>query len=122
MNNKQNFGRKGEEVAAQYLVAKGLTVLEKNWIVRHLEADLICLDDDVLVIVEVKSRTSDIPPNPGEGLTRTKCKNLIRLAGIYMEQNNHEKVRFDLIWIIWSGKSYEVRHQPDAFFSHDYLS
>jgi putative endonuclease len=122
MNNKQNFGRKGEEVAAQYLVSKGLTVVEKNWTVRHLEADLICLDDDVLVIVEVKSRTNDIPPNPGEGLTRNKCKNLIRLAGIYMEQKGYEKVRFDLIWIVRSGNSYEVRHQPDAFFSHDYLS
>ncbi|MBQ0006020.1 MAG: YraN family protein, partial [Alistipes sp.] len=60
MTDRKNVGRAGEDSALQFLLGKGLTLMERNWRHRHLEVDLIMLGDDGVHIVEVKSRTAPI--------------------------------------------------------------
>ena len=48
------LGEYGEEKVNRYLLDMGYTVLERNWRVGHRELDFVCLDGEVLVVVEVK--------------------------------------------------------------------
>ena len=56
MAKHNELGKKGEEIAAQYLSEKGYEILERNWRNRHKEIDIIAKDGNELVIVEVKTR------------------------------------------------------------------
>ncbi len=58
------MGRKGEDLAAEYLSSKGYRILERNWRWSRAEADIIAMDGEVLVFVEVKTRTSDYFGSP----------------------------------------------------------
>ena len=53
------LGEYGEEKVNRYLLDMGYTVLERNWRVGHRELDFVCLDGEVLVVVEVKTRADD---------------------------------------------------------------
>jgi len=58
MAKHNEFGKQGEELAAQFLMEKGYEILERNWRNRHKEIDIIAKDGEELVIVEVKTRKS----------------------------------------------------------------
>ena len=70
-------GQKGEEMAANYLVEKGYSILEKNWRFKNLEADIIALTSKILVIAEVKTRKSNYFGEPETFVTKQKqsCNN-----------------------------------------------
>ena len=51
-----NVARKGEMEAEKYLAELGYSIVERNWYHRHKEIDLVAIDNDELVVVEVKSR------------------------------------------------------------------
>ena len=55
---RTRLGRRGEDMAAEYLSASGWPILERNWRCREGEADIIAYDPtaDALVVVEVKTR------------------------------------------------------------------
>lgn len=53
------LGEFGEEKVNRYLLDMGYMVLERNWRVGHRELDFVCLDGEVLVVVEVKTRADD---------------------------------------------------------------
>jgi putative endonuclease len=79
MKNRQ-LGRYGEDVAAEYLEKIGMEVVERNWRCREGEIDIVALEGDVLVIVEVKTRTGHGAGHPLEAVTRQKVARLRRLA------------------------------------------
>ena len=56
---EKSLGRYGEDVAARYLQDAGLVLIDRNWRGRSGEVDLVALDGAILVICEVKTRTSD---------------------------------------------------------------
>ena len=58
MRAKDGLGAYGEQVAAAHLVASGMTVLERNWRCPQGEIDIVARDGDVLVVCEVKTRSS----------------------------------------------------------------
>ncbi|MDP2775741.1 MAG: YraN family protein [Nocardioides sp.] len=78
--SKQAVGAYGEAVAARHLAEKGLRVLERNWRCDEGEIDLVLRDGDVLVVCEVKTRTSDACGSPNEAVTQDKLDRLRRLA------------------------------------------
>lgn len=79
MNNRQK-GAIGEKQALDYLIKKGYKFIDKNWhYSKNAEIDLIMKDDDTLVFVEVKKRSSLAFGHPFEAITKAKIKN-IRLA------------------------------------------
>lgn len=100
MNNKE-LGKKGEELAAEYLAKHGFKILETNKHFSKLcEADIIALDKGVLVVVEVKTRRTNFLGSPLEAITKTKLQNLKTGLFSYLRENpKYKKFRIDAIAI-----------------------
>lgn len=95
-------GKQGEQLAANALIAKGYRILERNWRSKHLEIDLIAMDEDILVFIEVKTRNDLRYGDPYEAIDWKKEKKLARAANAYMKQINHRSdIRFDIVSIVY---------------------
>jgi putative endonuclease len=57
VNPKDDLGRSGEQVAAEYLERAGLRVLDRNWRSATGEIDIVAVERRVLVVCEVKTRS-----------------------------------------------------------------
>ena len=102
----------GEDKAVAYLEEKGYVVLDRNWRLKHRELDIVCLKDEWLVVVEVKTRL--VPEErPGELLNLKKRENIRRAADAYVRAKGiRSEVRFDLVLV--TGESLEIEHMEDA--------
>ncbi|MCB0617128.1 MAG: YraN family protein [Saprospiraceae bacterium] len=111
-------GEWGEQLAARFLEDKGLRILERNWRFSRAEIDLIAEEGEVLVFVEVKTRTSDYFGPPERFVSARKRQLLADAAAVYCEKRDHSgEVRFDVVAILLkAGRAPELRHLPDAFF------
>ena len=117
MAEHNDFGKKGEEIAAGYLSKKGYTILDKNWRLGRNELDLVARDGKVIVVVEVKSRHSVYFGEPETAVTRDKQRLLIRAANAYIRfKNIREEVRFDIVSIVVAGEQEKINHIQDAFY------
>lgn len=118
MAEHNESGTHGEELAVAFLKKNGYTVLETNWRHQHLEADIIAVFKDLVVIVEVKTRSGNFFGEPETFVTRQKKKNLQTAANAYIQSKHLDmEVRFDIISITL-GKSLEqarINHIEDAF-------
>lgn len=116
MAKHNDFGKLGEEIAANYLMEKGYEILECNWRNIHKEIDIIARDGKFLVIVEVKTRQTDEYGNPDIAVTRKKQRMLIAAANAYIMRNRLDiETRFDIISIIFSDGEPVIDHVEDAF-------
>jgi putative endonuclease len=82
-------GNKGEEIACSYLRKHGYEILERNFLIRGGEIDIIAEDDGYLVFVEVKTRYSHDFGLPVESITPWKIKHLLKTAQIYLMKINY---------------------------------
>ena len=107
------LGRKGEEQAAAWYAEHGYTVLERNWRCAQGEIDLLCSLGSVLVVCEVKTRTTGAHGAPFESVPRMKQLRLRRLVVAYLRSygGRYDEVRFDVASIL--GATLEV--MEDAF-------
>lgn len=83
MRAKDAVGQRGEALAARYLEDSGLHVIDRNWRCGDGEIDIVALDGDVLVVVEVKTRTSLDYGHPFEAITEPKLQRLYRLSAAW---------------------------------------
>ncbi|MFB9863222.1 YraN family protein [Rufibacter immobilis] len=116
MAHNTHLGKMGEHAAEAYLQAQGYLVLEKNFRYKRAEVDLIAAKEKMLVLVEVKTRSSHQYGYPEEAVSERK-ENLLRLAADYyieLHQWQHD-VRFDVISILWRHGQPEILHIEDAF-------
>lgn len=113
------FGKHGESEAKKFLCDQGYQILETNWRFKHWEVDIIAKDIDVLVFVEVKSRTSLAFGEPFSFVNHKKQKNLIKVAEAYLKISGYEgDIRFDIVSIcILNNKKKDVQLIKDAFWS-----
>ena len=110
------LGKQGEQIALCFLQKKGFKILDTNW--RHIryEIDIIALDNDFLVFVEVKTRSTLKFGFPDESVNFSKEKMLIEAAEIYLEKKDlYNEVRFDIVSVIKNEKEERVYHIVDAF-------
>lgn len=113
---KQEKGKKGEQMAADYLRSKGYQILETNWRMGHLEVDIIATGANMLVFVEVKTRATNAFGEPEVFVDLAKQRHLIRAANIYIGKNGIDKeVRFDIISVILNEGVKSIKHIEDAF-------
>lgn len=117
--SRRELGRLGEEEAARYLQLQGLTVIERNWRCREGEIDLVVLDDtgDCLVVVEVKTRSSELFGRPVEAVTPVKARRLRVLAARWLADHPiaTSRVRIDVIGVLCrSGGVVEIEHLRDV--------
>lgn len=118
MGQHNDLGKKGEEIALKFIEKKGCRVLEVNWRYRKSEIDIIAMDGEVLIFIEVKSRSSDYFGRPETFVDQRKQELIVDGAQAYMEEVGHEwEVRFDIISILFHNEVYQsVEHLKDAFF------
>ncbi len=111
-----NTGRKGESIAVQYLKSQGFRILETNWRNGHDEIDIIALDENELVIVEVKTLSSEYFGYPEEAVNKKKQNFLIRATQAYVDQNEIDlEIRYDIVSIYLNEQSHKIYHIKDAF-------
>ena len=109
-------GRKGESIAARYLKSQGFQILETNWRNGHDEIDMIALDENELVIVEVKTLSSEYFGYPEEAVHKRKQNFLIRATQAYVDQNEIDlEIRYDIVSIYLKEQSHKIYHIKDAF-------
>ena len=81
MRAKDILGSRGEELAAHYLISQGLHIIDRNWRCPEGEIDLVAVDGATLVIVEVKTRTSEDFGHPFKAVSADKLQRLHLLCG-----------------------------------------
>ena len=118
MTKKQDLGRKGEDFATDYLEKQGYVIQERNWRYSKAEIDIICKKEDVLIFVEVKTKSYDYYGKPEESVTPFKERLIIDAANRYMEITGHDwEIRFDIIALLTDKeKEFSLEHFKDAFF------
>lgn len=114
----RELGARGEDAAVRFLYMRGYEILERNWVCKAGEADIIARDGNALVFVEVKTRASIEMGFPSEAVNSEKRDRYERIALLYMQDFNEVDipVRFDVISIVVSGKDKAlIRHHINAF-------
>ncbi len=84
MAKKDGVGRYGERVALRHVVSRGWQVLDTNWRGKDGELDIVALDGDVLVVIEVKTRSGHGFGHPAEAVTPRKLARIKRLTGQWL--------------------------------------
>ncbi len=118
MADHNKLGNEGETVAANYLANNGYALLERNWRFGKYEIDIIAETSEFLVIVEVKSRSTETWEHPKDAITNKKIRFLVDATEAYILEHDIDKeVRFDVISTIPTPKEWNIEHIEDAFKS-----
>lgn len=109
------LGRYGETVAARYLQERGMVLLDRNWRCDAGELDLVLREGAVLVVCEVKTRSSPDYGEPLAAVTEDKLHRLRRLAARWLAEHDlvPRDVRIDLVGVIRPRRGVSVvEHIP----------
>lgn len=104
-----------EELARDYLTARGYQLLSENYLARGGEIDLIMRQGEEIVFVEVRQRSSDHYGSAGETLDRRKLARLRRAARVYLAKRfgrDDLPVRFDAVLVHGTRLQHRVEHLP----------
>ena len=114
---EKELGKKGEEVALRFLKKKGYKIIEKNYVCKMGEMDIIAREKDTLVFVEVKTRTSMAFGPPQLAVNSMKQMQLSKVALYFLKEKRLEdiKARFDVVAILLRPKGEEIELIKDAF-------
>ncbi len=116
MAQHNDLGKEGEKEAVNYLLKHGYEILEKNYRFLKAEVDIIAKKDNVLIGVEVKTRTSDYFGDPQDFINQKKIRLLVSAIDNYVVEKDLEvEVRFDIIAIIKQKSVFQIEHLKDAF-------
>lgn len=117
MAKHNDLGKLGEELAVEFLEKEGYEIVETNWIFQKAEVDIIAKKDNILAIIEVKTRSSLDFGMPQEFVKPKKIKLLVKAVNQYVILKNLDlNVRFDIIAIHLEEKSLVIEHLEDAFY------
>lgn len=121
MADHNDFGKKAEELAAEYLQKNGYKILVRNFRYQKAELDLVAEKDSLIVVVEVKARSTDVFNLPQEAVNKRKIKLIVSAANYFMEEyNKNQEVRFDIISVLPDeNKKLVIEHIIDAFEAFD---
>lgn len=116
MAEHYELGKKGEQLAVDYLIEKGFSILDRNWRFQKAEVDIIAKNKDILISVEVKTRSNNQFGNPQEFVNPKKIKLLVSAMNEYIIQKDLDaEVRFDIIAITKTNIGFDIEHLEDAF-------
>jgi putative endonuclease len=117
MARHNELGKKGEQLAVDYLIKKGYTIVQRNYRFQKAEVDIIAQIKDTLAIVEVKTRSTIDFGNPQDFVKPKQIQRLVKAVDEYVNLNKlNVEVRFDIIAIIRQGNSYNIEHLENAFY------
>lgn len=119
--NNKKIGKKGEDIACNFLENNKYKVIERNFRCRQGEIDIIVYDENTkeIVFVEVKSRTNLKCGEPRQAVQKIKQKHIKQVANyyIYMYRLYDIPARFDVIEILFYNKTntYKINQIKQAF-------
>lgn len=106
------LGKFGERISTEFLERRGFEILERNWRCPYGEADIIALDEDVLVFIEVKTRKGSEETIPEVAIDAQKIAIYEKISKAYLNIHpGYEFVRFDALSLtVFSNDSGKIRH------------
>ncbi|MFC5047504.1 YraN family protein [Aquimarina hainanensis] len=117
MAEHNQLGKKGEKLAVDFLVQKGYKILEENYRFQKSEIDIIAENEGLIIVVEVKTRSSEVYGAPHEFVKPKQIQSLVKVIDHYIvEKDIDMEVRFDIISIINKGGILDVTHLENAFY------
>ena len=117
MAEHNDLGKLGEELSVEFLQKKGYDILETNWTFQKAEIDIIAQKENILVVVEVKTRSSINFGSPQDFVKPAKIQLLVKAVNEYVISNDLDlEIRFDIIAISKEGKKFNIEHLEDAFY------
>ena len=117
MAEHNELGKLGEEMAVDYLLKEGYSIVETNWTFQKAEIDIIAQKGGTLAIIEVKTRSSLEFGLPQDFVKPKKIQLLVKAVDAFVTQNDLDlEVRFDIIAINKEDKSFVIEHLIDAFY------
>ena len=117
MAEHNDLGKWGEQIAVDYLLRKGYEIIERDWKSGHRDLDIIALDGDIVVFVEVKTRSNRMFTDPVDAVGYQKIRNLQQAANHYVKYRHIDgDVRFDIVCVTGQiDTEPEIEHIEDAF-------
>ena len=121
MAAKDDVGRRGEQLAAEFLEGQGLTIVSRNWRCREGELDIVAHDRrNTLVICEVKTRSGERFGSGAEAVTPAEAAAIRRLCAavavrIQGAQGPGGPIRRDQRAVAARFRTRRLRHIPGAF-------
>ncbi len=115
----RTLGDRGEREAERFFLRRGMVLIDRGFQDKFGEIDLIVIDNETIVFVEVKTRTSDTMGLPEEAVDDVKQEHLTKTAIGFLKWNRLTecRARFDVISIIWPRDCSEpiIKHIENAF-------
>lgn len=112
-------GCQGEALALEYLIARGFRLECRNFRLRTGEIDLVMYDGDVLVFIEVRSKTALKHGMPLETINYAKRRQIEKTARQYLARkkiSEDVRCRFDVVGVVFQpGHSPKIEHVINAF-------
>lgn len=117
MAQHNELGKKGEQLAVNFLLKNGYHILERNYRFDKAEVDIIAQKKDILAIVEVKTRSTTDFGNPQDFVKPKQIQRLVKAVDEYITVNDLDvEVRFDIIAIVKAKKGFDIEHLENAFY------
>ncbi len=118
LQDPRELGKRGEMLAAEYLLKANYRILERNWRFSKAEIDIIAEKSGVLIFIEVKTRSDTRFGEPESFISARKERMMQEAAAAYMVEKQYEwEIRFDVIGILLAGNgTFSLRHFEDVFF------
>lgn len=114
MHFRQEIGKWGENLACKYLEDNNYNLIERNFLCRQGEIDIIAKDNakQELVFIEVKTRSNFKYGNPSEAVNKEKLKHIKQTVKYYIYRNsiNNIAIRFDIIEVYIQEQNCKINH------------
>lgn len=118
MAERNEIGKEGERLARRHLEEQGYQIRHTNWHWRHYELDIVATKGDELVVVEVKTRSSDYWVAPENAVDSGKIRRIVAAADAYVRRFNLSMpVRFDLMLLTHKQGRFQIEQIEDAFYA-----
>lgn len=114
---KRDLGNKGEDAVCRYIEKYGYRIIERNFVCKKGEIDIIAENNDTIAFIEVKSRKEDSMVSGAEAVNYTKKMRIIKTAAYYTYKNPLTKQpRFDIAEVILKNNIPSlIRYYKSAF-------
>lgn len=112
------LGARGEKIAAAFLKDRGFRIVARNYRCPLGEVDIVAVDEDTIVFVEVKSRSSADAADPEVSVHHEKRRRITRAAKYFVSRKSvHDQpCRFDVVAVVLPERGEpEIEHFKDAF-------
>lgn len=116
MYQKHEIGKTGEDIAVKYLKEKGYKIIERNFLCKQGEIDIISKDKEEYVFIEVKTRSNESYGKPKEAVDKIKKKHIYKSTEYYvfLKKLENKPIRIDVIEIYKKKEKYLLNHIKQA--------